>query len=108
MIERVDVRELPIYEILLRCLKALVVDYKDFWFSSIFSLIPVFCSIKADLWIKLKGFIHGRRLPQGLADEALIDIFLLMVFDMVIFKMSYPTQVDDKIVRVAVILICRT
>ena len=82
--------------------------WQKLWFFSIFSLIPVFYSIEADLWINPKGLSTGVGFPQGMADEALRDIFLLMVFAMVIFKMSYPTQVDYQIVRVAVLLICRT
>ena len=70
MMERVYVRGLPLYEILLRCLKAWVVDEKEFCFFSIFSLIPVFYSIEADLWIKPKGLSTGVGLPQGMDDEA--------------------------------------
>ena len=53
MIERIDVRELPLYEVLLRC----GVDNKDFCFFYFFSIITVLYSIEVDHWLKPKGFI---------------------------------------------------
>ena len=83
MIECIDVREIPLYKVLLRCVKDWVVDDKFFLFLSFFSLITIFYSIKAYSWLNPKGLSPGEGSPKVLADEAFTELLLLMVFSIV-------------------------
>ena len=68
-------------------------DDKDFCFFYFFNLINVLYRIEADHWLNPKVLSPDRGLPEGLADEAFTDLFLLMVFAMVInFYDSFNTS----------------
>ena len=71
MIKHIDISKLPLDEALLRCRKDLVLNDKDFYLFSFFSLISVLYFIEADSCFKSKVLSLGGVLPEGLAVEAL-------------------------------------
>ena len=57
-------------------------DDKDFCLLSFFSIITIFYCIEADCCLETQVLSPGVGLSKGLADEALTDIFLLVVLTM--------------------------
>ena len=76
IIKHIYIGELPLHEVLIRILKAWVVNDKDLCFFSFFILIDLLYSIELDFWINPKGFISRRRLAQRIGGLSLDIDFL--------------------------------
>ena len=57
MIERINVREIPLDMVLISCRKDFILDDNYFCNFSLLVIITIFQFIEADSWINPKGFI---------------------------------------------------